>query len=98
MKLIAFTLVAAALVTLATPALAEVPFFTATCASGFDVTSNGTGKVKIKSKKASIQQLSANAWQVRVGTAILDVVQSGTKITVRSHDGAACQVTSGSTG
>ena len=94
MKPVVHALAAAALLAFVAPALAEVPYFTATCPSGPEVTSDGMGKVKIDSKKAAVQSVSGTAWKAQVGRTILDIGQDGSKIFVSDQNGVVCQVTS----
>lgn len=89
-----FILASLAVALLATRAMAEVPFFSAACPD-FDVTSNGKGKVKIDKKKGAVEARGAAAWELRVGTSIVEISQAGGRITVTTKGGKACQVTSG---
>ena len=89
---------AVALATLATPALANPPKFTANCPTGIAVKSNGSGKVKINGAKAVVKTFSATAWEARANGIAIDFSYSGSELLV-SYTGKGgangiCQVTS----
>jgi hypothetical protein len=86
------------ILTIATPAFAGAPKFTATCPDGVTVKSNGNGKVRINGQKAPVKELTSTSWQANLGSTKIDIGQDGSKIYVSSQGTNVCDVTTGSSG
>lgn len=94
-------LLAACLATLALFALpaaaATPPKFKASCPSGSEVESDGSGTVKIDGSKAALKAMSGTAWQAHLGAMTIDIGRDGAQVFAsESPKGDICQVTSSS--